>query len=179
MDTVGVSRIVQFWLADVHSVPVTTYTLANLSITFTRDHVACSDTLTLTHQGSGLYYLQYTPTAAGRDVIQIDDNTNDLHYTDVAVIDPGSDVVAITQNTPTTDALKVTAANPADYTLYVYDSNDWVTGNSETYSALGSTQIDASGNWVSSPIYLTPGTYHIVIRTLHRGVTVIKPFLQV
>lgn len=179
MATVGETRLIRFWIADVNSNPITTCTLANFAITFTRNGVACTDPLTLLNIGGGTYDLEYTPSAAGRDIIQIDDNTDDLHYTDIAVIEPGSDVVSLTQNTPTTNALQVTVPNPSTYTLYVYDSSDWATGNTDTFDALAFTQINSSGNWLTATLYVIPGTYHIVIRNGSGAVQVLKAYLQV
>jgi hypothetical protein len=178
---VGQIRLIQFWIASVTSVPVTTCTLASFTITFTRNGVTCTDPVTLVNVGGGSYQLQYTPSAAGRDVINIDDNVNDLHYCDIETISDeiGSDAILLTQNTPTANALRVTAANPTSYTLYVYNSSDWTSGNTGTFYALDSTQLDSSGNWLTTPIYVIPGTYHIVIRDSTGAVTVLKPYLQV
>jgi hypothetical protein len=61
----------------------------------------------------------------------------------------------------------------------VYNSSDWTSGNTGTFYALDSTQLDSSGNWLTTPIYVIPGTYHIVIRDSTGAVTVLKPYLQV
>ena len=105
---VGQIRLIQFWIASVTSVPVTTCTLASFTITFTRNGVTCTDPVTLVNVGGGSYQLQYTPSAAGRDVINIDDNVNDLHYCDIETIsdEMGSDAILLTQNTPTANALR-------------------------------------------------------------------------
>ena len=178
---VGQIRLIQFWIASVTSVPVTTCTLDSFTITFTRDGVACTDPLSLVNNGAGSYCLQYTPSAAGRDVINIDDAVNDLHYCDIETIsaDLSSDAILLTQNTPTANALKVTASSPSSYTLYVYNSSDWASGNTDTFYALDSTQLDSYGNWLTTPIYVIPGTYHIVIRDNTGTVTVLMPYLQV
>jgi hypothetical protein len=183
--TIGQSRLIEFWIANVSSVPITTYTLSNFTITFTRNGVACTDALALVNNGGGSYCLEYTPSIAGRDVINIDDNVNDLHYCDIEDItaDGGSDststVLSITQNTGGANALQVTAASPMSYTLYVYNSSDWQTGNTDTSAAVGYTQLDSSGNWLTTPIYLTSGTYHVIIRDGAGAVTVLQAFLSV
>ena len=178
---VGQIRLIQFWIADVASVPVTTCTLASFTIIFTRDGVACTDPVTLVNVGGGSYQLQYTPSAGGRDVINIDDEAHDLHYCDIETIsaDLSSSAVLLTQNTPTANALQVTAPNPSSYTLYVYNSSDWTSGNTDTFFALDSTQLDSSGNWLTTFIYVVSGTYHIVIRDGSGAVTVLMAYLQV
>ena len=180
---VGQTRLIEFWIADIDSVPVTTCTLDSFTITFTRDGVACTDPLSLVNNGAGSYCLSYTPSAAGRDIININDVTHDLHYCDIETISLSSDgsstTVLLTQNTPTANALQVTIADPSSYTLYVYNSSDWTGGNTDTFYALDSTQLDSSGNWLTTPIYVIPGTYHIVIRNGAGAVQVLMAYLQV
>ena len=182
---VGQTRLIEFWIANVASVPVTTCTIASFAITFKRDGVTCTDPLSFVNNGGGSYCLSYTPSAAGRDIINIDDNVNDLHYCDIETISVTSDgggsstVVSLTQDTPTSNALQVTVPNASSYTLYVYNSSDWTTGNTDTSQALDSTQLDSSGNWLTTPIYVIPGTYHIVIRNGAGAVQVLMTYLTV
>lgn len=171
--------MIQFWIADVNSNPITDCTLASFTITFTRNGVTCTDPLTLVNNGGGSYCLEYTPSAAGCDVINIDDNVNDLHYCDIEVIDPTSDVLTLTQDYGGSGALKVGIPKSATYTLYVYNSSDWATGNTATYMAIAYTALDSSGNWLTPSLYVVPGTYHIVIRNGAGAVQVLKAYLQV
>ena len=183
MTSVGQPRLIQFWIRNVASVPITTCTLASFVITFAREGIACTDPLSLVNNGGGSYCLSYTPSAVGRDVIYIDDNVNDLHYCDIETIsvsgDGSSTAVSLTQNTPTPNALQVTVPNASSYTLYVYNSSDWTGGNTDTFYALDSTQLDSSGNWLTTPIYVIPGTYHIVIRNGAGAVQVLMAYLTV
>jgi hypothetical protein len=177
----GQIRLIQFWIASTAGVPITTCTLDSFTITFTRNGIICTDSLSLVNNGAGSYSLQYTPSTAGQDVITIDYSVNGLHYCDIGTIsaDFSSSAILLTQNIPTSNALMVTVPNPSSYTLYVYNSSDWASGNTDTFYALDSTQLDSYGNWLTTPIYVIPGTYHIVIRDNTGTVTVLMPYLQV
>jgi hypothetical protein len=179
----GQTRYVDFKIVN-GGTPVTGVVKANLAIAFTRNAVACTDVLTLLELGAGRYTIRYTPSAAGHDFIEIDYaaagftllSSEDI-ISSVTLLG-GSSAISLTQNTPTANALKVTSVpDPANWTLYLYHSSDWQTGNTETYQAVASTQLEASGNWLFTPLSVTSGTYHVVIRNGAGAVQVIKAYL--
>jgi hypothetical protein len=173
MATVGQSRLIQFWIADVASVPITTCTLSSFAISFTRDGAACADGLSLVNNGAGSYCLQYTPTAAGRDAVTIDDTVNDLYYCDIEPIvlvgSDGLDLVTVTQDYGGVGALLPSAPQLATFTLYAYFYSDWSVGNNDPSYALASYQLDSSGAW---SLTLVPGTYTLVL-TNNIGTTIV------
>jgi hypothetical protein len=135
--------------------------------------------------GGGHYALTYTPSAAGHDYLEIAYGAASFFQTSsedvisAQTLLGGSLTRTLTQDTPTTGALKVTIDDPSSSTLYVYLSSDWQIGNTETYAAVGSTQLDGSGNWLTTPLYVSPGTYHVIVRDPSGAVYVIQAFLQV
>lgn len=185
MFLLGQTRYVDLRIINEGS-PVTGLALSSLTIFFTRNAVICTDALTLIEVGSGRYALTYVPSAAGHDYLEISYPAATFFLTapeDIISTDTllgGSSSIQLTQDTPTPNALQVTQViNPNLYTLYVYESSDWQSGNTETYDAIASTQLDGSGNWLTTPLFVTTGTYHIVIRDGSGAVQVIKAYLQV
>lgn len=184
----------------IEGVPVTGIAASFLSVYFTRDGVACNDPLTFVEHlghGGGRYTYSYFPSASGHDYIDISyfiagdpvavpaipDKYFYAHESMDIVTQQqlvgASTAVTMTQNTPTANALQVTVPNPSTYTLYVYRSSDWQTGNTGTVNAVASTQLDTLGNWVTGALTIVSGTYHVIIRDGLGAVTVIKAYLQV
>jgi hypothetical protein len=180
MATVAQSRLIPFWIADINSQPISNYTLASLSIIFTRNGQSCSDALTLVNNGGGSYSLLYTPSALGTDQIKIDDSANDLHYCDIEVILPPalppSNAVMVTQDYGGTGALLPSVPNLSSYTLYAFLSSDWNVGNSDPSYAAGSYQLDDSGDW---SLELLAGTYTLVLMDGTGTVIVFEPTVVV
>jgi hypothetical protein len=180
MANVAQSRLVPFWIADINSQPISNYTLASLSITFTRNGQPCSDALVLVNNGGGSYALSYTPSGLGLDQINIDDSTNDLHYCDIEEIlspaTPGSDAVMVTQDYGGTGVLLPSVPNRSSFTLYAFLSSDWNVGNSDPSYAAGSYQLDDSGDW---SLELLAGTYTLVLMDGTGTVIVFEPTVVV
>lgn len=162
MEYTGRTRQIDFWIADADSNAVPGLTLANFTVTFTRDGQPCSDSLTLTDRGSGAYSLIYTPSAVGRDVIQIDDNVNDLHYGDAEEICTNLETtsVTVTQDYGGSGALRPASLDLSSFTLYAFPSADWSLGNTDPSYSSGAYQLDSTGNW---SLQLLPGAYNLVL----------------
>jgi len=156
LGTVGQSRRIVFWITDANSRPVTGRTLSSFSITLLRNGSPCSDPLTLTDLGNGEYALQYTPSAAGTDDLQIDDNVIGLHFRDI-------EAVGVQGDAPVTlmGDLLPSYPNLAPSVLYAYFSSDWSTGNTNPSFAQGSYQLDSTGQW---SLLLLPGVYDLILR---------------
>jgi hypothetical protein len=185
MSTVGRLRFIEFRVVDVNSNPVTGLTLANFTVIFTRDNVACADALNLVDNGTGHYVLEYTPSVVGHDYIELYNVTNDVRPSDAEdIIDvAGSsgltpNTVNLTQDTGSIGRYKITFANPQTYSVYVFNSQDWQSGLTSSANALVGTTIDTFGNWVSTPLVVLHGTYHIVAISSSTSI-VLSAFLQV
>ena len=163
MGFVNQLRYIDLKIIDINSNPVPGRILSNWTVIFERNETVCADTLSLLDHGDGRYAIMYTPSAIGHDFLSVYDPLYDITNIDVEEIVEASAVASLTQNFGTTGALRITAVNPTSYTLYVFDSSTWIEGNQDPLFALGSTSLDASGNWINPITVSTPGTYHIVI----------------
>jgi hypothetical protein len=185
MARVGRKRFIEFRLADITGAPVSTKVLTDLAVLFTRDDVTCTDGLTLVNKGNGLYILEYTPSAPGHDYIDIYDATDDLRNIDAEDVDDVTtffDIttsIALTQDFGGTGVLKPVITNPQDYTLYVFPSQVWQTGQTDPVNSLAATGLDTLGNWLTSPLSVNHGTYHIVLIGQVGDTHVIRTFLPV
>lgn len=185
MGYVGRQRYIEIYLVTANGVPITNRVISAFNIYFTRNMVACTDALTMHEIGNGLYVLTYMPSTEGHDFLQVVDSVTNTRFTnteeiyDTASLFGTSAVISLTQDTGGIGSLKPTAPDPTNWTLYIYNSSDWQNGNTSTASALGSSQLDSNNNWLTSPIDVTHGTYHIVIRNLSGSVTVIRAFLEI
>lgn len=62
----------------------------------------------------------------------------------------------------------------------VFQSSDWKVGRTSNSYAVGMTQLDVSGNWISTPIVVTPGQSYTVLIRNNAGLThVLQPNLEV
>lgn len=188
MGQVGTKRYIPWRIEDANSDPVTGRQLSDLQVIFLRDAAACSDTLNLSETQSGLYFLEYTPTGVGEDYIDIYDATNDARLVDDEVIETlagtsgtgtsGMNIVQLTQDTGGVGALKVVLPDPSTYTLYVFVSQVWQSGQSSPTDAVAHTTINDDGSWATTPLSVLPGTYHIVVMSTGGIVYVMRSFFQ-
>lgn len=150
-------------------------------IIFERNDVPCYDSLTLFNHEDGRYTLMYDPSAIGHDYVDIWVCPNQLGgpisylygsraINEDEIATPGgggsftSDSVGLDQNYGFSDQLLITQVpDPEDYTLYVYNSSDWIGGNTDPLYALGTTALDSSGNWINQVFIATPATIHIIL----------------
>ena len=185
MGRVGRTRYIEFRIQDINSNPITGRTLSQLQTFFTRNTVTCTDPLSLNELGSGRYVLEYTPTAAGHDYVEIYDPPTDLRVEDSEDIDDASTFFGLTttvdlsQDYGSAGRYKVTLSNPGSYILYVFNTSDWVNGNTATNFAIATTNIDSSGNWLSTPISVVHGTYNLVLFGRDGSKVVIASSLEV
>ena len=166
--------------------PITGVALSALSIFFTRNGVACTDSMSLTEVGNGRYYIKYTPSAEGHDYVEVDYALAGLTFafpedivSSASILGP-SNIVSLTDAYLSDNSLKITSvSDPQNWTLYVYDSAGWQQGSTETYDAVASTTLNSDGSWVTTPLSVSPGTYHFVIRNQSGSVVVIRANAQV
>jgi hypothetical protein len=184
---VGRKRFINFRIVDVDSVPQSGRVLGDFQILFTRDGSSCSDALSLINSGSGRYILEYTPSAAGFDFLEVYDSPTDIRVQDEEEIDTidslfaiGAFTVNLTQDYGGVSALKPDVSDPLNWTLFVYLSQDWQVGRREVDNAIGSTNLNAGGNWITTPIPVPINqTYHIIVKSNDDRTKVIAPFLKV
>jgi hypothetical protein len=186
MALVGSKRYIEFRIADTDGNAITNRDLAattvgqRVLVSLFRDTVACADVVTLTNWSSGRYYASYTPSASGHDYLEIYDELYDLRFIDAEDIEASSIVEDLTQDLGGSGKYKVVDANPARFTLLVYRSFDWQSGRTDSSYSLAATRIDASGNWVDSPLSVLPDTYHLVLTDSSSGeIRIIATFLKV
>lgn len=203
MGFIGQTRYLDFRVVDLNSNPITGILLSTFvvnpmpaateetdeysptqnTIIFERDNVPCTDVLSLFDHQDGRYTLLYVPTAAGHDYVDTwvaaygirDIDIEEIANTDTSL---SSNVANLNQDYLSPGYLRITAANPQTYTLFVFNSSDWEQGRQDTSFALGSSSLDTSGNWVNTLTVATPGTYHIVIMN-STTTQVAFPFLSV
>jgi len=169
MGRVNRLRYIEFRLVDLSSNPITGRVLSQLQVFFTRNAVVCTDPLSLVELGSGRYILEYTPSAAGHDYLEMYDPPSQIRIEDSEDIDDAntffdlSATVGVSQDYGSIGRYKVIVSNPSSYVLYVFYTSDWDAGKTATNFALAATNIDSSGNWLSTPITLVHGTYNLVL----------------
>lgn len=164
---------------------VNVFTVNGVSVdAITRNSLAVVDV------GGGYYYATYIPSTIGTyflglsippsfyvaDCVEIGTDVSDVSIT------------YLTQNTGGVNALrpKLPSVGAAvgtilsQYLLMVFPYNDWIIGNTGNSYAIGTTQLDDNGNWIISPIAVSPQqSYTIAIRNNAGLTTVIKPNLEV
>jgi hypothetical protein len=136
----------------------------------------------------GYYYATYIPTEAGFYYLAFrDTGTSTIQITDAADIDIIS-VVDLTQDTTGVDALKPSlpdvikefqGTDLSEYILMVFQSADWQVGRTDNIYAVAMTQLDETGNWLTTPLSISPDTYHLIIRNSFGVTKVFKAFLEV
>jgi len=165
----GRTRYIDFRLVNLSSQPVVGKVLADFEVVFRRDNAACTDALTLKDYGDGRYTVSYVPTTPGHDYLELYEATDDVRVLDTEDIVPADFAIGggaehvLDQDFGGTDALRITEADPASYKLEVFFSADWNLGNREDADAIGMTDLDANGRWVSG-IRVPAGVYHVVVR---------------
>ncbi|TSA40054.1 hypothetical protein D4R30_00240 [archaeon] len=182
MAQVGRKRFIPFRIADVAGDPVLGRVLGDFQVTFLRDGVTCHDGLTVEESGSGLYCLTYTPTAVGQDYVELYDTVHDLRISDDESIDDtlleGTVIFALTQDTGGVGALKADVRYPQTFTLYVFKSQVWQSGDHNSLSATAFTHLDASGNWLTTPLLVLRDVYHVVLMNSLGETHVIRSFFD-
>lgn len=179
----GNKRYLTFRIVDIDDLPITGRKLQDLSVLFLRNNEPCTDPLELRELGLGRYVVMYTPSVAGHDYLEVKDIGNDITVVDEEDILSqdglfgGGGAVVLDQDYGGANALAVTEANPEQYHVLVYDSNDWDSNRRGDSYALGSTAVSRTGQWLSQ-IPVPKGTYHVVIKAF-RTSKVIKPYLKV
>lgn len=143
--------------------------------------------LQIVEVGGGYYYAHYHPTSAGFYFIAI--SRGSFHGTDAEDISDADFVSNLTQNTGGPNALRPTLPSfltaggrkphITEYILMVFSSDDWDVGRTKNADAIAMTKLDEDGNWLTSPLPVSPGTYHIVVRNNFGMNKVIKAYLQV
>lgn len=180
---VGRTHYVDFKVIDISNNPVTTLILSDFTIYFTRDGIACTDPLTFINVGGGRYRITYSPTGAGFYFLDIYNFVNDVRVIDSEEIDTPETffdehaTVDLTQDFGGVGRLKPTISSPDTYTLYVFQSQRWQTGLNDPGYADASTNLDSLGNWITTPLTVMHGTYHIVLLNGGGDVLVIAAFL--
>lgn len=180
----GTSRFVDLRIYNGAS-PVNGLTLANLTIYFTRNGHPCTDLIGLLPNGPGRYMVAYTPSAVGHDYVEVTyAPTGYVLMSSEDIVDLGAafsnnNAVTITQNYGGTGALVPHVPNPASYTLYIFKSSDWVSGNTDTSQAFSSTALAANGNWIDTSLVLLHDTYHFILRNSAGEVIVFKANLVI
>lgn len=147
--------------------------------------VATSSSLAMAEVGGGYYFATYIPSTAGRYFLGFTYLT--FHIADCEEMLDSPAVVELTQNTGGTNALRPTLPKTSgavgttlsQYLLMVFQASDWKVGRTDNSFAFAITQLDDSGNWLSSPLAVSPGTYTILIRNNSGLTMVIQPNLEV
>lgn len=162
-------------------------------LVFTVDGVtvdtATSDSLDVIGVGSGFYYAKYLPSKAGFYYLALSNVAHGIKVADAEDIEASEFVVNLTQDTGGTNALRPIAFKflsaggsiPGldEYLLMIFQSDDWKVGRTQNSFAVAMTRLDIHGNWLTSPLVVSPGTYHVIIRNNFGVTRVIKSNLDV
>jgi len=201
MARINVSRFLPISIRTVDGDPVGGLTLPDFQVQFFRDGLPCSDVLYLASGVSGSsgssssdsnYTLYYTPESTGLDYIELYHAATDTRFRD---LEPITDVdlndvitsvgggVAVTLNDSYAPGMRLDVLNPELYTVYVFNSADWISGargSRDPSQAVGSSGIGTDGHWKAG-IQVITGTYHIVAMKNSDALTVLvlKPSLVV
>jgi hypothetical protein len=186
---VGRTRYIDFALVDVDGDPITGRTVSSFvqapnKLIFLRNTLPCQDVLTLKDYEDGRYTLSYLPSAAGHDYVQIYDSETDISVIDVEDVVPmdfafggAAALYAIDHNFGGADALRMLVESPQDWTLYVYQTDDWDYNRRGEDDAAGVTSLDENGRW-KLQLSVQAGNYNIVLRKF-REVKLVKIKLEV
>lgn len=141
---------------------------------------AVKKSLKLIYVGSGFYQFEYVPDVPGYYLLAATSAL--LMGTYIKMIN-GVDVdsedayVLLTQATP--PGLVPNVVGPQNYILMLFLSSDWQVGRYNPLYAVASTQLDSQGNWLSTPLTVQHGTYHVVVQANNGTQVVIAAFLEV
>ena len=177
----GTKRWVDFRISDVNGNPVAGLLLGGFTTIFTRNNVACADALSLIDCGAGRYILNYIPSAVGHDYLELYDANDGVRIVDSedVMIDPEqTGVIQFVESWASPNQFQLQVAEPQSYTLAVIESSVWQAGTPNLLSAVASTQLDADGNWITSPLTILPGVYHIAAFGPTGQVVVLAAFLM-
>lgn len=166
-------------------------TLSNFNVDiFTNDGITVDSvtnaSLNIVEMGDGYYYATYTPSSPGTYYLGL--SYMGQHIVDCEDIIASPSVINITQDTGGTNALRpiLPTSNAAigttlsQYLLMIFRSSDWKVGRTNVFYAVGVTQLDDSGNWLHTPITVSPGQSYTVLIQNNAGITkVIQPNLEV
>lgn len=165
-------------------VPVTGLIRANFVATFFRDLAVCTLPVVLAEKGAGFYIASYTPDIPGFYYLDLYNAANTTRISNGIEIDSPetqfgtSNVIKLTQDYLTVGALKPQVSHPENYVLYIYTSINWNLGNTGPAFVIGLTELDTSGNWLTSPISVLPDTYHLVLKDTFGHIIVFRPYLN-
>lgn len=141
--------------------------------------------LKITEVGGGYYYATYVPSVSGTYFLGLSNGS--FHLADCEDM-MALNIVNLSQDTGGTNALQpslptvngAVGTTLSQYLLMVFQSSDWNVGRTDTSYAVGITQLDDSGNWLSTPIAVSPGQSYTVLIRNNAGLTmVIQPNLEV
>ena len=141
---------------------------------------AVTRSLKLVYVGSGFYQFEYTPDVPGYYFFSATSALLDGVYTyvvDGVDIDSEDSYVLLTQTTP--PGLVPNVVGPQNYILMIFLSSDWQVGRHSPLYAVASTQLDSQGNWLSTPLTVQHGIYHVVVQANDGTQVVIAAFLEV
>lgn len=166
----------------VNPVPPITPEYNSNTIIFQRNDVNSTDILSIFNHEDGRYTLMYTPSGPGHDYVDLYDhdyNTRIIDRTEIANIATNNSIVVfLNQDFSSVGFLNITVSHPEGYTLFVFNSTDWVDGRQTSTDAIGSSALTTAGNWVTTIPVPVPGTYHIVL--MKPGTTIVAfPFVVV
>jgi len=127
------------------------------------------------------YQFEYTPDVPGYYLFSASSGLALTFVIDGVDIDSEDSYVLLTQGgTQATPVdLVPNVKGPQNYILMVFLSSDWQVGRYSPLYAVASTQLDPQGNWLSTPLTVQHGTYHVVVQANDGTQVVIAAFLEV
>jgi len=189
------NRLHVFSFIDVPGQSTGSYTIDVFTVDGNAVDSATSDSfqvMEVLNVGSQSYYQgQYTPSKQGYYFLGASNGGTPV-FSDAVDVDEAN-YVNLTQDTPTVGNLKgrlpVThfsvKGNPAasaklsEFLILVINSSDWDLGKTATKFAIASTFMDNDGNWLSHPLVIPPGTYHVIERNNYGTTHVLAAYLEV
>ncbi len=137
--------------------------------------------LAIVEVGFGFYYVRYNPSSAGLYYLGLSNVANAINIANSVDIKEATFAVNLTQDTGGVDNLKpnFVGITLSEYLLMVFDSGDWQVGRTDNTYAAAMTGLDDEGNWLATPLVISPGTYHIIIRNNFGSTISIATFLEV
>jgi hypothetical protein len=74
-------------------------------------------------------------------------------------------LVLLNQDYGSPGRLQITQVrHPETFVLEVFRASDWDKGFTDDAYAVGSSNLDATGNWIT-PVAVSPGTYTLIVKT--------------
>lgn len=177
-------HFVPFLIVTTGNVPVTGLTKSDFGMFFLQDLSPCSLNVTITEVGGGFYVASYTPTVPAFYYLNIYNTATAIRIEDKVEIDSSAtqfgagSFILLTQDYGSTGTLIPQVPNPNTYILNIYTSVNWNLGNTGSSYVVASTELDTSGNWLTSPLTLLPNTYHLVLQNTAGVVIVFRPYLN-